>query len=267
MTEITSLQNPLIKEIVTLQNKAHAREQQNIVIIEGQKECSVAAAVGVKFQKILFCPDIVAYEKLETIFGTQLDIAQCFELSQEAFAKIAYRENTGGIVAIAAKPHKILADLPVNEQSVFIVLESVEKPGNLGAICRVADAAQVSGIIVCDPRTDIYNPNAIRASLGCVFTQNVVTADFEQTLSWLKTNKITSFAAELTAAEYYHKSNLLGKIALVFGTEATGLTEQWIAAADHRIKIPMRGTIDSLNVNTSVAIIVFEAIRQRERLS
>ncbi|MDL2290220.1 RNA methyltransferase, partial [Paludibacteraceae bacterium OttesenSCG-928-F17] len=133
----------------------------------------------------------------------------------------------------------------------------------LGAICRVADAAQVDGLIICDPHTDIYNPNAIRSSLGCVFTVNVVNSTFEETIHWLKQNGITSYAAELRASEFYHTLDLSGKAALVFGTEATGLTDKWINGADKRIKIPMRGAIDSLNVNTSVAIITFEAMRQR----
>jgi TrmH family RNA methyltransferase len=263
---ITSPHNLLIKEIASLLAKPKQRAAKGLVVVEGQKECSVAANAGLCFQKILYCPEIVGAEEVSLIFGKKTNNAQLFEISQEVFAKIAYRESTGGIVAIAGKPEMQLSDLKIDEQSVFIVLESVEKPGNLGAICRIADAAQTSGVIICDPHTDIYNPNAIRASLGCVFSAKVVNANFEETVLWLKKNEIASFAAELTAADFYHKTDLRGKIALIFGTEATGLTQKWINSANSRIKIPMRGIIDSLNVNTSVAVMVFEAMRQREKI-
>ncbi len=260
---ISSPQNPLIKEVLVLQSKAKERKKNNTIVIEGKKEISLAASAGVVFRKILFCPTIISVEEVKDITGKQFNTADIYEITEIVFSKISYRETTGGIIVLAETPHKELTDLPINDQSVFIVLEAVEKPGNLGAICRVADAAKAEGVIICDPHTDIYNPNAIRSSLGCVFTVKVVNSTFDETIRWFKENKITSYAAELTASEYYHKSDLSGKIALVFGTEATGLTEKWIKGADKRIMIPMGGVIDSLNVTTSVAIMTFEAMRQR----
>ena len=261
--EITSPKNPLIKEVLLLQGKARERREAGLVVIEGRKEVSLAVATGLAVRKVLFCPDIIPEEDARALLGTPGRAAEWYEVGEAAFSKISYRETTGGVVVLADMPARRLEDLPVRDQSVYIVLEAVEKPGNLGAICRVADAAQVDGLIVCDPHTDIYNPNAIRASLGCVFTVPVVVSAFDETTDWLHRNRIASYAAELTASEFYHRLDLTGRIALVFGTEATGLTDRWIQGADHRVKIPMRGVIDSLNVNTSVAILTFEAMRQR----
>jgi len=266
ITIITSSKNKLIKDIVLLQSKSRERRKQNRIIIEGQKEISLAVDASVKIDKVFFCPIIIDIESVsELLKDDELDL-DYYELSKDAYSKISYRESTGGIVVIAETPEKNLKDLNVQEQSIYIILESVEKPGNLGAIARVADGAGVDGIIVCDSRTDIYNPNAIRASLGCVFTNDIVVTEYDDVHEWLEENRIESYAAELTAAEFYHKTDLSGKVALVFGTEATGLTQKWINNANHRIKIPMAGHIDSLNVSTSVAVLVYEAKRQRNFL-
>ena len=263
INSITSPHNPLIKEVLLLQSKSKERKKSNTIVIEGKKEIGLAVNADLIVKKILFCPDIISIEEVEELTGKFYSKAEVYEISEAVFSKISYRETTGGLVALAEVPCKKIDHLKISEQSVFIILEAVEKPGNLGAICRVADAAQVAGLIICDPHTDIYNPNAIRSSLGCVFTVDVVNSTFEETIDWLKKNKITSYAAELSASEFYHKLDLTGKTALIFGTEATGLTDKWIKGADKRIKIPMGGAIDSLNVTTSVAILTFETMRQR----
>ncbi|MDD3740066.1 MAG: RNA methyltransferase [Bacteroidales bacterium] len=264
--KISSTKNDLIKDISAIQSKSKERRLRNITIVEGIKEISIAAKSGVNFEKVLFCPEIIMESEVTSIIGIQNAQVQFYELTQEVFSKISYRETTGGIICIANTKDKKLDDLKLNDNSLFIVLESVEKPGNLGAICRIADAAKISGIIICDPLTDIYNPNTVRASLGCVFSIDIVSSDSETVLKWLKLNKIKSYAAELEASDFYHNTQLTGKTALVFGTEATGLTKKWVDKADYRIKIPMSGEIDSLNVSVSVAIIVFEAMRQRDFL-
>ncbi len=260
---ITSPKNPLVHEILEWQGKSKARARDGVVVIEGRKEISLAVSAGVAFRKVLYFPELMTAEEVRRLAGASAADTAFIAVSGAVYEKISYRESTGGAVVVAEMPRRELADLPLDEQALFIVLESVEKPGNLGAICRVADAARAAGVIVCDPRTDIYNPNAIRSSLGCVFTSGVVSTDSVSAQKWLKDNHIKSFAAELQAAEYYQDTDLRGRVALVFGTEATGLTQQWIDGADRRIKIPMRGVIDSLNVTTSVAILVFEAMRQR----
>ncbi|MDL2262722.1 RNA methyltransferase [Bacteroidales bacterium OttesenSCG-928-I21] len=263
MTKITSTQNKLIKEIVSLQTKSKDRKHNKLIVIEGQKEIELAISAGLKMEKVFYCSEIINFAEVEKIFQKQIYGLDIYEVSEVVFSKISYRETTGGIIAVAKMPEKNINELKINEQSVFIILESVEKPGNLGAICRVADAAKVDGVIICDPHTDIYNPNSIRSSLGCVFTVNIVNSSFDETTNWLKTNQIKTFATELNAANFYQNQNLKDKVAFVFGTEATGLTKKWIDFADIGIKIPMRGVIDSLNVTTSVAILVFEAMRQR----
>ncbi len=263
MTTITSIKNPLIKKIIAYQSKSKERKADNVVLIEGKKETELAVSANIKFQKILFCPEIISETDVKLLVGKQFNTADVYDVSEEVFSKISYRETTGGLYIIGEIAEKKLSDLPVKDNSLFIILEAVEKPGNLGAICRIGDAAKVDGIIICDPHTDIYNPNSVRSSLGCVFSNNVVSTDFDSTIKWLRENGITSYAAELRASEFYHKYDYRGKTALVFGTEATGLTEKWIQNADHRIKIPMLGYIDSLNVSTSVSAMVFEALRQR----
>ena len=264
MIKITSTQNGLIKEVINLQLKSKERKKRNLIVIEGKKEISLAVKANVEIQKIFYCPSIINYSEVCEIVGnTNIENILVYEVSYDIYSKISYRETTGGIIATGKFKEKKLEDLKPSKNSVYIILESVEKPGNLGAICRVADAAKVDAVIICDQNTDIYNPNSIRSSLGCVFTINVVNANFKEISRWLKAENITSYAAELTAAEFYQNVDFNGNIALIFGTEATGLTNKWINNADHRIKIPMRGIIDSLNVTTSVAIIVFEAMRQR----
>lgn len=264
--KISSVKNDLIKDIVNLQSKSKERRKRNVTLVEGMKEISIAVVSGVEFEKVIFCPEIISEAAVSKLVGSQNSNCQFYEVSSEVFSKISYRETTGGVVIIAKTRNLALNSLKVDGKALFIVLESVEKPGNLGAICRIADAAKVNGIIICDPLTDIYNPNTIRASLGCVFSVDIVSADFEDVQNWLHKNNIKSYAAELTAPDFYHNYDLTDKTALVFGAEATGLTEKWIEAADHRIKIPMLGLIDSLNVSVSVSIMVFEAMRQRNFL-
>jgi len=262
ITKITSTKNDLVKEIINLKTKSKERKKNKAIIIEGYREIGLAIRASVKIKKMLYCPEVISYDDIEKLFGKKMDF-DVYEVSESVFSKVSYRETTGGVIVIAEMPNKDLHDLKVSDQSIFIILESVEKPGNLGAICRVADAARVDGVIICDPHTDVYNPNSVRSSLGCVFTVNVVNSGYEETVKWLKQNNINSYAAELNASEFYQNVDFKGNIALIFGTEATGLTDKWLISADKRIKIPMGGVIDSLNVTTSVAILVFEAMRQR----
>lgn len=186
-----------------------------------------------------------------------------FEVSESVFEKLAYRESSDGILALAKpRPHS-LSDLVLPENPFIIVLEAVEKPGNLGAILRTADAAKADAVIICDPLTDLYNPNVIRSSVGCLFTVQVGISDNMEALSYLKQKNIETFAAELTSSKWYQDIDFTSPSAIVMGTEADGLTSFWLDNADQRIKIPMRGAIDSLNVSVSTAVITFEAMRQR----
>jgi TrmH family RNA methyltransferase len=191
-------------------------------------------------------------------------VCELNELSREVFGKVAYREDSGGIIALVRPNRMSLEKLDPGPSPLLLVLETVEKPGNLGAILRTADAAGLTGVIVCDPQTDVFNPNVIRSSLGCIFTLPVVTCTTEEIIEWLRTKKIRSFGTALTAQKHYHNANFRQRSAIIMGSEAFGLSDKWLTGADELIRIPMMGKVDSMNVSASAAIVVFEALRQRE---
>ena len=261
MEKITSLQNPKIKNIVKL-SKAKERKAQNLFLLEGARELSLALSANYNIKSAFVCYDLFAKTDYPDVLEL-IDKNNIVEVTSAVFEKIAYREGSDGIIALGEPKSHSLIDLKMKENPFIIVLESIEKPGNLGAILRTADAAKVDAIIVCDPLTDIYNPNAIRSSVGCLFTVPIAICSSEEALLWLKQNKIKSFAAELNTDNWYQDIDYTEPTAIVMGTEADGLTSFWIENAEARIKIPMRGKIDSLNVSTSTAIITFEAMRQR----
>jgi TrmH family RNA methyltransferase len=262
MERIISLQNNRIKNIHKLSAKARERKEQGLFILEGAREMSLALRGNYAFDSVYICPGL--FEKAgspEILQAFPENIL--FEVSENVFQKIAYREGSDGIFALAKPQSHTLPDLKIAVNPFIIVVESVEKPGNLGAILRTADAARADAVIVCDPLTDIYNPNVIRSSVGCLFTVPVAVCTNEEALTFLKNKHIQSFAAELTAARWYQDMDFTSPSAIVMGTEADGLTGFWLDNADCRIKIPMWGAIDSLNVSVSTAIITFEAMRQR----
>lgn len=261
MEKITSLQNPKIKNIIKL-SKAKERKAQNLFIIEGARELSLAISANYTIKTAFVCYDLFAKTDYPEVLN-HIDKSNIIEVTPAVFEKIAYREGSDGIITLVEPKSHTLSDLKLEKKPFIIVLESIEKPGNLGAILRTADAAQVDAIIVCDPLTDIYNANAIRSSVGCLFTVQIATCSSEEALQWLKENQIKTFAAELNTNNWYQDVDYTEASAIVMGTEADGLTSFWIKNADSRIKIPMRGKIDSLNVSTSTAIITFEAMRQR----
>jgi TrmH family RNA methyltransferase len=258
--QITSIQNPKIKNILKLQQKSSERKKQNLIVIEGQREITLALQSGMQIKSIFFCAEIISEDEMMKRFHP---ISSIFEISLAVYKKLAYRGSTEGLIALGEPKYLSLNELTLRKNPFVIVLESVEKPGNLGAILRTADAAHVDAVIITDPLTDIYNPNVIRSSIGCVFTNQVVACSSDQAIAWLKENKIKTYAASLTATEKYHQKDYKGPTAIVMGTEAFGLTEKWLKNTDEQIIIPMRGAIDSLNVSTSTAILVFEAMRQR----
>ena len=258
---ISSPQNPKIKNIVQLIDKSGERKKQQLIVVEGAREIGLAIQGNFIIDSLFVCPDLMK----DGTFIQSLEVPEyrIFEVSRQVFAKIAFRENSDGIIALLKPVFLDLEQLKLSKNPLIIVLESVEKPGNLGAILRTADAANADAVIICDPRTDIYNPNSIRSSVGCVFTNQVVTSTSEAVLAWLKSKSIACFAAALTAEKLYHETDLSGPLALVMGTEADGLTDFWLSNCTAQIKIPMLGKIDSMNVSASTAILVFEAMRQR----
>jgi len=258
---LTSRQNPKIKNLILLQ-KHSERQEQNLFILEGIKEIEKAIDANYQFESVFFYPKIIDKFELSSLFKNKLP-KLVYEVNADVYEKIAYRENSGGLVVLARpKPHSI--DLiKISETPLLLVIESVEKPGNLGAIYRTADAAGIDAVVICDPKTDLYNPNAIRASLGCVFTVPTVLTSSTEAIDWLKAKKVKIFCTYLKASVPYHTIDYTKSSAIVMGTEATGISQIWTEASDANIIIPMRGAADSMNVSTSAAVLVFEACRQR----
>jgi TrmH family RNA methyltransferase len=260
MIQISSISNPKIKTLIKLEKSGH-RAEMGLFTVEGKKEILLCAEAGYEITELYYCNEIVKDHSL--MQNLLFKATQLIEITLPVFEKIAYRESRDGYFAVAKTKYKTLAQLQLSKTPLLVILEAVEKPGNLGAILRSADAAQVDAVIVCDKKTDIFNPNAIRSSLGCIFTNQVVCCSNDECLQWLKSKQIKSYAAALTASELYHEQDFKEPAALVFGTEADGLTDFWLNKANKQIKIPMRGKIDSLNVSGSCAIMIFEVGRQR----
>lgn len=256
MTEyITSSANPKFKRLIALLQKSSERRESALFTVEGVREISHCIEAGYKPDCIFFCPDIVSEETLP----------QCrhFALSAGLYAKAAYREGTEGAIGVFQAIEHPLSSLHLKNNPLIAVLESVEKPGNLGAVLRTCDAAGADALIICDPRTDLYNPNLIRASIGAVFTVPTAVCTTAQAITFLKSKGIRILTAQLQDSSLYYDCPMTKGTAIVMGTEATGLSDQWRQAADAHICIPMLGKLDSLNVSVSAAILLYEAVRQR----
>lgn len=257
---LTSLSNPRVKSIRQL-HKSRERKKQSQFIIEGLKEIDKAITGGYKFKTVLFCPEIIDQPEVELIIGAQSP--EIIEVNKKVFAHLAYRDDSGGLIVLAQPKENKLEQLSLGKDPLVLILEAVEKPGNLGAVLRTADAAGIDAVIISDPQIDLYNPNVIRSSIGCIFTVPLAVGDSAATIKWLKEKGISIYCAALTASVPYTEVNYSRPSAIIMGTEATGLTGQWLKQSDQNVIIPMNGVADSMNVSTSAAVILFEAIRQR----
>ncbi len=257
--DITSFSNPKIKDLVKLQTKKRERDKKGLIVIEGKQEIELAWQNGIKIKELFQCPE---WDNK----GTSIKRANfpIFQVSKQVFAKASYREHPDGFLAVAVPPaDKKLRKIKMSPKPLLLVLEGVEKPGNLGAILRTADAAGVDAVIINQEKTDIYNPNVIRTSRGSVFSKQIVTASRGETISWLQDNKIQTIATVVDAEKNYTEVNLKRGSALVMGEESQGLSRSWQEQADQKVVIPMQGQVNSLNVSVSAAILTFEAVRQR----
>ncbi len=259
---ITSAQNPKIKRLLQLQQKSSERRKAGLFVVEGIREVERCVEKGYEIDTIFYLNKPMA-ENVSGIIEKNKGI-KLFEVSPTIYEKIAYRGSTEGVIAEVKTRDKTLNDLNLSENPLVVVLESVEKPGNLGAILRSADAAGADALIVCDPLTDLYNPNLIRNSTGAIFSVPCVACTSEECIKFLKENNIQILTAQLQDSELYYDTDMKRGTAIVMGTEATGLTDIWRKAADAHIRIPMLGITDSLNVSVSAAILLYEAVRQRE---
>ena len=260
---ISSQQNDRIKKMVALQKKSAERQKSGLFVVEGLRELGHCAGAGYEIQAAYYCPSILERATGSAALPSYLDAVTCFEVTPEVYDKMAYRGGTEGIIAeVKVRPLR-LEDLSLPEHPLLMVLEGVEKPGNIGAVLRSADAAHADAVIVCDPLTDLYNPNLIRNSIGAFFSVPCVACSSEECIRFLKSRSIRILTAQLQDSELYYDTDMRCGTALVMGTESTGLTDIWRQAADAHIRIPMLGRLDSLNVSVSAAILLFEAVRQR----
>lgn len=263
MEEIKSGQNPKIKSALKLQER-RARDETGLFLIEGYREIKRAAEAQVKVQTLFVCSSFfLGTNEPELIAQVKKSGAAIISCAPHVFEKLSYRDRPDGLVAIAEQMESGLKDLRLNENPFLLIAESIEKPGNLGSMLRSADAAGVDGVIVCDRCTDIYNPNVVRASVGTLFTIPVIEAQGEETLAWLKKQKIQIVAATPAAKKEYTDIDLTGPIALAVGTEQLGLSAEWLQACDIQVRIPMQGVADSLNVSTAATLLLYEVLRQR----
>jgi RNA methyltransferase, TrmH family len=260
MKQITSVQNPFIKSLIQLQEKAKIRKQTGTFLIEGKREIELALKGKYELETVLFLPEIISEEQINKLTNQQLNI---IEISKEVYQKIAYRDSTEGIIAVAKSKSLQLSDLKLKENPLILVLESIEKPGNIGAMLRTADAANIDAVIIANPKSDIYNPNNIRSSVGCVFTNQIAVCTTDEAIAFLKENDIATYSATLQNSNEYHKESYTSATALVVGTEATGVSQTFRDNSTQNIIIPMQGEIDSMNVSVAAAILIFEARRQR----
>lgn len=260
--QITSLQNPLIKKTLVLKDKSRERKKTSVFVLEGARELQLALKGGYVIETLFFCKDLISNEALNSLIKNSS--IEVIEVSLDVYQKIAYRSTTEGVVALVKSKEHNLNNLQLNtKKPLILVSEAPEKPGNIGALLRTADAANLDAVIIANPKTDLYNPNIIRSSVGCVFTTKIATGTTSEIIAYLKENSIATYCAALTASKIYTTVDYTSGSAIVVGTEATGLSNEWLDNSTQNIIIPMEGQIDSMNVSVAAAIVIFEAKRQR----
>lgn len=261
---ISSIQNPVIKRLFQLQEKSRARKKEGAFIVEGVREIQLAVKGGFKIEELFYCDELFPGENLAHLTDVIDPEPAITSVSPAVYEKIAYRGSTEGLLAVVKSKGLRLEDLGLDEGNFLIlVAEAPEKPGNIGALLRTADAARVDAVLIANPRTDIFNPNIIRSSVGCVFTTRIATGSSREIIEFLRQKKVNIYAAALHAAINYTQIDFTDSSAIVVGTESTGLSKEWLKNSTQNIIIPMQGEIDSMNVSVAAGILIFEAKRQR----
>ncbi|TCI94813.1 TrmH family RNA methyltransferase [Tenacibaculum sp. M341] len=262
MKTITSIQNNYIKNLVKLQEKSRERKKQQLFLIEGVREITIAIKGNYNIETLLVASNILS--KNDDEITMLIEKHNTIEVSNEVYEKLAYRDSTEGIIAVVKTKKYGLDELKFETASpLILIMEGIEKPGNVGAMLRTADAANVDAVIIANSKTDIYNPNVIRSSVGCLFTNQIAIASTDDVITYLKQKNINIYSATLQNSNKYYEEDYTKPSAIVVGTEATGLSERWRTEATQNINIPMEGVIDSMNVSVAAAIVIFEAKRQR----
>jgi TrmH family RNA methyltransferase len=259
--QISSVQNPFIKQLVHLKDKSRERKKTSLFLIEGQRELSLALKGHYIIETILFLPELISESQISTFVSPETEL---IEISKEVFKKLAYRDTTEGVIAVAkCKSHDLDTIHFTTKNPLILIAEAPEKPGNIGALLRTADAANVDAVIIANPKSDLYNPNIIRSSVGCIFTKQIALGTTTEIIDFLKKQRINIYCAALQASVNYNTQDFTQSTAIVVGTEATGLSDAWLKNATQNIIIPMQGEIDSMNVSVAAGILIFEAKRQR----
>ena len=262
--ELTSLQNPKVKRAFALRDRRE-RDREGVTILEGSRELTRAHAAGIPIRETFFCREMFVGENNDALLDTLRDAGSAiYECSANVLRKIAYRERPEGLIAIAEMKRKGLDEIPAKPDGLYLVAETIEKPGNLGSILRSADAVGATAVIVCNKQTDIFNPNVIRASTGAIFSMPLAETTSEEALAWLRNLGIKTLAATPHTHLYHTDVDMKQGVAIVVGAEQYGLSDYWMNSADLQVLIPMLGKMDSLNVATAATILLYEAARQRE---
>ncbi len=256
---ISSLQNPLVKKVLQLTEKSRNRKKTGLFVIEGERELSLALKGGYEIETVLVCYELGDQTTEYSKYNKPI-----IQISKTVYEKLAYRKSTEGIIAIVkAKSHSLQDIDLIKNNTLILVAEAPEKPGNIGALLRTADAANLDAVLIANPKSDLYNPNIIRSSVGCVFTKQIAMGTTDEIMRYLKEKNIKIYCAALSASEHYVNADFTDAAAIVVGTEAIGLSDSWLKNSDQNLIIPMQGEIDSMNVSVSAAILIFEAKRQR----
>lgn len=258
---LTSPQNKTVKRLIQLQNKSRNRRKEGRFVIEGLQEIELALKADYNVEQLYYYPELANPAALKPY---ESQITEWVEISKTVYKKVAYRSSTEGILALAQSKTHAIDTLNLSQKKPFVlVAEAPEKPGNIGALLRTADAANADAVFIANPKTDLYNPNIIRSSVGCVFTNPIATGKSSEIIAFLREKNITIYCAALQASESYIKCDYTPSTAIVVGTEAEGLTQEWLENSTKTIRIPMQGEIDSMNVSVSAGILMFEVRRQR----
>lgn len=260
--EIKSLKNPKVKEAAFLNDRRH-REKTGLFLIEGEREIRMAMEGGADIFRLFYCKENFSGSEDKILKRASAKKIELISVTPQVFQKMVYREKSSGLLAVAKQHKKNLKDIHLSKTPLLIVVENAEKPGNLGAIFRSADAAGVDGVIICGEGTDIYNPNVVRASMGTVFTVASAESSAKEIIAWLRQKKISIAAAVPDSGIPHFRADLSGSCAIVMGGEHEGLRSELLNAAGLKISIPMKGAADSLNLSAATAVIIYEALRQR----
>ena len=262
--ELTSLKNPKVKHACALRDRRE-RDREGVTILEGYRDLTRAHAAGIRIRETFYCREMFMGENNDTLLDTlRAAGSDLYECSAEVLRKLAYRERPEGLIAVAEMRRKGLDEIPAKPDGLYLVAETIEKPGNLGSILRSADAVGATAVIVCNKQTDIFNPNVIRASTGAIFSVPLAETTSEEALAWLKGLGIKTLAATPHTDLYHTDVDMKQGVAIVVGAEHYGLSDYWMNSADLQVLIPMLGKMDSLNVATAATILLYEAARQRD---